>query len=555
MRYGILGIASFAITMNMAIDVDSSDNDYVQAVHHTMWATFLHKDKKSNDAQNWYQTITQKPVSPYSLKSYILFLAETDNYKKIASYIPEYSQQFAHDATIQATFAHALAKTGKEAEANELFIQLNKTFPTNQDIAFQAVQALAHKKEMGQALTIAQEIINKSTQKQSNFIFYFLQAQLNVQLGKLEEARAAAQECLALQPHFFKAWLMVGLVEEQLGNIDKAIQGYRSFLETSQQRNTHIEQHILALTLKQTTAQPTTGLPMPRNPSLEKTILLLKQKQYDQALKSVDQCIAQSPKNPHNKLLKIQILMDMKRHDDALALVVSWIKKEPKQQIWFSALHLLARMGIKEQALINALCSVKKSMPHNQWATLYLADLYMRTQTYDDALEQLKQACEQTNDALLKADLYFYSACIHYERRAFDLVAHALEQGLAQQQLHAPLLNMSAYFYATKGKNINKAEELITQALRLEPSNQHYLDTRAVILYKQGEYDKAELLLSGLLAQTNHDGTIMLNLAKTKYKLGKVDEARTLLKQAQAVAHNMHERTTIATLEQKWQAQ
>lgn len=531
------------------------NNDYAQEILHTMWATFLQKDKKLQEADDWYQTIVSSPTSLYSIKGYILLLAETKNFKKIVDYIPTHAEKFAHDVTIQSTFAHALAHVGKQQESDALFIRLNEQFPTQQDIAFQAVQALVRNKKIDDALTVAQNIVNKSVHKHSNFIFYFLQSQLYIQLGKLEEAKNAAQECVSLQPHFFKAWLMIGLVEEQLGNIDKAIQGYSAFLQTSQQPNAQIEQHIVALTLKQANPPSSKNIGLMSKPSLEKAVLMFKQKRYQQALASINECIKINAQDPRIKLFKIQILVHMKQEDEAIAHLAAWIKQEPNQQIWFSALHLLIHLDISEKKIIGTLLSLKENIPNNQWFSLYLADLYTRIHAYDDALDQLHQACIYADNTQLKADIYFQMAVIHYERGTYDQMAYILDQGLTHALSHAPFLNLAAYFYATKGKQIDKAENLIAQALRLDPSNQHYLDTRAVILYKQGAYEKAELLLSGLLTQTENDGTILLNLAKAKYKLGKLEEAYSLVQQAQPVVHNTHEHITLKKLEQKWHRQ
>lgn len=530
---------------------NDNDDNYAQAVHTTMWATFLHKDKKLHEADQWYRTIIESPSCTYSLKGYILFLADMKNYKKIVSYIPRYTHQFAHDATVQATFAHALAQVGKQKESDELFINLAKTFPIQQDIVFQAIQAYTRKKDIDGALAIAHTIINKSPHKQSNFIFHFLQSQLYIHKGQLEKARDAAQQCVALHPHFFKGWLMVAALEEQLGNIDKAIHGYKSFLKTSNQYNVPIEQHILALTLKQTTINQKLSC---NKPSLEKALFLFKQQQYQQALATINHCIKTEPFNPHNKLCKIQILLHMQHYDDTIALLTSWIKQEPEQQLWLSALHLLLHLNVPHTKIHEAFLSLHKQLPNNIWIPFYIADIYMREKKYDHALHYLDKASHIITDSMLKADLYFQMALIQFERGTFDMLPTILEKGLAEKDvLHAPLFNIAAYFYATKGKNIDRAEQLIVQALQLEPHNQHYLDTRAIILYKQGAYDKAESLLTGLLTQINHDSTMLLNMAKTKYKLGKIDEAHQFLQQAQSLVHNNYESAVLQKLKQKWQ--
>ncbi len=53
------------------------------------------------------------------------------------------------------------------------------------------------------------------------------------------------------------------------------------------------------------------------------------------------------------------------------------------------------------------------------------------------------------------------------------------------------LNNLLSYLYATKGNNLKKANELIALALQKDPHNPHFLDTKALILYKENKFDQA----------------------------------------------------------------
>jgi predicted Zn-dependent protease len=528
--------------------------EYAQTLHHTMWATFLHYDKQYAGAQDWYASLVQNPASIHSLKGYLLFLFDRKNYTGIVEYLPDITQHFANDVDVQRITAHALAGLGQKDKADALFIQLHARFPTNPDIALETIKVLVRKEDVTQALSIAEAIVNKVPNKQSVFIFYFLQAQLHVKLGNVNRALEAVNQCIAMRPQFAQGWLLMSVLELQAGNLAQATQGYASFVHMSGTRDVQLEQHLLALTNAQhapvTAMQQATFLT--KNPSFEKAVLLYKKRHYSRALTTIGVCIQEEPNNPRYKIFKIQILIDSHKISEALTHLMGWIEQEPEQQLWFSVIHLLGNAHAPIETIINTFETIEKKLPQNLWAPMYLADLYVLEGKNDDALKHYTRAVPLTPDTKMKAELYFSIALLNYKQNNFDAVATALQDGIAQNSPHGPLFNLAAYYYATKGKDVSKAQEYIHQALAQEPDNFHYIDTQAVILYKLHDYTKAEALLDRLYAQLPTDGTVMLNLAKTKYKLGKKDEAITLVGTARTVKQHDHEEKTIARLEQKW---
>ena len=114
-----------------------------------------------------------------------------------------------------------------------------------------------------------------------------------------------------------------------------------------------------------------------------------------------------------------------------------------------------------------------------------MADLYIRNNDTKKAIDRLKRACDLTKNPTHKADIYFQIALIQYEQENFKKLHNTIANGLSYNPSMPELLNFAAYFYATKGKNTTKAQSYITKALQLQPTNSHFLDTQAVIFYKQ----------------------------------------------------------------------
>ena len=65
--------------------------------------------------------------------------------------------------------------------------------------------------------------------------------------------------------------------------------------------------------------------------------------------------------------------------------------------------------------------------------------------------------------------------------------------------------NRLAYFLATENKNLNEALQLINETLKEEPDNSNLMDTKAVILFKKGEYLKSHEIVLQYEDRINKD--------------------------------------------------
>jgi len=81
------------------------------------------------------------------------------------------------------------------------------------------------------------------------------------------------------------------------------------------------------------------------------------------------------------------------------------------------------------------------------------------------------------------------------EEKAFE----AYDRTLLNNPDDALVLNNYAYFLAVKNQELDKALEMSTKAISLEPDNPTYLDTHAWVLYMRGDYKAAEKFMSKAL--------------------------------------------------------
>ncbi len=66
-----------------------------------------------------------------------------------------------------------------------------------------------------------------------------------------------------------------------------------------------------------------------------------------------------------------------------------------------------------------------------------------------------------------------------------------MEKALLIDDNNPNILNYIGYYLADDGLDLDRAYELISKALRLDPDNYAIIDSMAWVYYKRGEYDKA----------------------------------------------------------------
>lgn len=506
-------------------------------IHNSLMANYLQFGGRSKQAYELYKSLLAAQAPVYAYKGYIHLLFDTANYPHIIQLIPQLDPVFKHDPAIQLIFAQVLEKVGKVAEADERYVRLNDQFKTNQEIAFNAANSYLRRKEPENALNVIDGLLNTSARKANNFIFHFMKAQIYLQLNKKDEALKAVQRSLDMHPRFDKGWLLFALLHEQEGELNDAIKGYTHFLNVTDSSNREIEQHLLQLVFKQKIGTNSiAGATSSQKACINSALQLFERKQYQKALDNLDECIKRSPKNKQSRLLKIEVLTAMNKHQEAAQLLAVWIDEEPTKNIWYKALHLLTRTNLDTHIAIALLQQIAKKHPHELLPTLYLADLHMRIPDNQAALKCHKRALSLTHDNRIKEKILYHMGLIHHEAGQFKQFEQVMKQAKAMKSSYAPLCNLIAYYLTMQSIDLDQAQHLITMALQDDAHNPHYLDTQAMLFLKQDHPMKAIALLEKIAQKVPNDYTILEHLALARHHVGLVEEAIRTLEAAQRYA-------------------
>jgi len=87
-------------------------------------------------------------------------------------------------------------------------------------------------------------------------------------------------------------------------------------------------------------------------------------------------------------------------------------------------------------------------------------------------------------------------------------------------------LNNLGYFLLERNERIDEAIGLIQQALKIDPTNPSYLDSRGWAFFKQGKFPQAEKYIKDAARINSESATINEHLGDVYHKQNKEDLAR-----------------------------
>lgn len=266
--------------------------------------------------------------------------------------------------------------------------------------------------------------------------------------------------------------------------------------------------------------------------------------------------------------LKMQILnqlLPIARNDDYIKVQIkrlaSIVEKQYPSDVALSALKAdIAMMNNDyksvQQNLIDIVAEDKSS--YEIWEHLMNIDYHL--QDFDNLYAHSKEASELFPNMLTVYQYYVVAAYLKKEfREVVEAVDYASMLSVDNQQVMIDLLSMqgdaynalknfhkadSVYEYilfkdadfesvlnnysynlAVRGEKLDKALEMSTHLVELNPSSPTFIDTHAWVLYKNGKLDEALKFMDDAIAKDATNAVYYDHRGDIKFSLGRKDEA------------------------------
>ncbi len=152
---------------------------------------------------------------------------------------------------------------------------------------------------------------------------------------------------------------------------------------------------------------------------------------------------------------------------------------------------------------------------------------------YARAAEYYSRAIEIIGTPSPEHWMYYYARGICYERlKQWDMAEADLEKALELNPDEASVMNYLGYSWVDQDLYLEKAMDMIREAVRREPNNGYYVDSLGWAHYKLGRYDKAVEHLEKAVELRPEDPTLNDHLGDAYWQVGRKREARFQWKNA-----------------------
>ena len=157
------------------------------------------------------------------------------------------------------------------------------------------------------------------------------------------------------------------------------------------------------------------------------------------------------------------------------------------------------------------------------------AEIYQRNEQYEHSIPLIERALEAVPNSL---QLWFWLGAAHERTGRATEAVGAFRRVLAIDPGFAPALNYLGYMWVEKGENLEEAQQLVQQAVAIDPGNGAYIDSLGWAYFQLQEYSEAREYLEKAVELMPDDAVVLEHLGDVYDALGRVQDARRVYERA-----------------------
>jgi len=266
----------------------------------------------------------------------------------------------------------------------------------------------------------------------------------------------------------------------------------------------------------------------------------------DKMLATLEQIVQQQPQDTEYRRLIAREYEQREQMEKAAPHLEAAIQQGGELEDYLK-LALYQMQAGRSEPVIHLCERALRLFPEQPRVHYFLAFAYMRTRQPAKAVERFEEVeklSANVNEQLLNASFYEQYGAVLEQVGRLDDAALKWEKAIALSSPEDPkaaanIMNSLAYMWVEQGKNLAKAEELLTKANELSPDTPAYIDSLGWMYFKKGEYaralkelQRAESLMEPIAPE---DAEILEHIAHAHRQLGQHKQAMDYLERAAAL--------------------
>lgn len=377
------------------------------------------------------------------------------------------------------------------------------------------------------AIATLQELLKQDAE---NYMAAYQLAHLYLETRQMEEAKQWLHHVMKSRPSFESALADLALIHEIEEEEERAINLYHEYLKSNPQ-DADIRLRLGRLLLRQGSYKEsakefeeiTQAHPEFSEARFSLAVsYLFGQINIEEAAEIFRGLLAQSPENDRVRYFLASSLQELEYYDEAL----EHFSKVDVLSDLFAPSRIQMALILDEEGrgneAINTIHDAIVLKTDDPDLYKLLASLYEESGKPDQALTVLKDALVAAPDDI---DTRYRIALIYERTGRFEEAIVQVKEILERDPLNAEAMNFIGFSYADRGINLNEAEELITEALRLKPGSGHIIDSLGWVYFRQERIPEAIHCLEEALKLLPDDPTIAEHLGDAYRVAGMIEKA------------------------------
>jgi tetratricopeptide (TPR) repeat protein len=413
------------------------------------------------------------------------------------------------DAALLGMLGFAYLQTRDFDAAVAMYEKALTQDPENQEVRRAYAEALMAGGRTAAARTELQKILQADPDDGAT---YLRLAQLDRQEGRFESARQELERARNLMPGNLEIPYQQAVLEDLLGNEDKAIEILQGLIKQSEKAE----------------GQYTAGEASNRAVFLERLGLIYRtQEKFDAALAVFGQVAALGKEQAaRGAALTVETLRLSRQPEKALQEAEAAVVKFPEDRpLRLLRASLVGERGRAEEA-IQQLRAMLNNTPADREVHLTMAQVYSQAKRFAEAEAAARQALALSAKPDDQEYPQFLLGSIYERQKKYELAEEEFKKVLAANPLNAAAANYLGYMLADRGVRLEESVKYIQKALELEPNNGAYLDSLGWAYFKMKRLDLAESHLEKAARLISSDPTIQEHLGHLYLQMGKKQQAQ-----------------------------
>lgn len=261
--------------------------------------------------------------------------------------------------------------------------------------------------------------------------------------------------------------------------------------------------------------------------------LLLSVNRINEATDVYRKCLQDYPDEAKTYLSLGRLAVMEKDTNKAIDYHLTYLKNQSSEPLmWLFVIDLIYKYN-KVELADSVLDEALRKFPENVHLMSMDVRKWIRLKNYNRAIEQSKKIIDLDSTI---TSAYIDLGFIYHELQDYKNAEFVYQKGIEIDSTNILLLNNYAYLLATQNKELEFALNMVNKALEEDSTNINYIDTKAWIFYRMGEYEKAQNEIEKIFHQSADDEPISPEVwdhyGDILNALGRLDDARKMWKKA-----------------------